>query len=377
MVELFWLSLLGSVYAYFGYPLILWGVACILGSRRGSSTNAGTYAPPTTILIPVHNEGAIIGRKVENTLALDYGGKLEVIVISDGSTDDTVAQLESFDDHRLRIVDLRDRGGKARALNEGLAVATGEIIVFSDASILLDQNAIAAIVKPFADPRIGCVSGEDYIEGGGGEGLYGRYELFLRNLESRLGSIVGASGSFYAQRRGLVNDFGEGLAPDFLSVLATIEKGYRAISTPAAFGYMTALTSTRDEFRRKVRTIVRGMAALFSRKRLLNPFKHPAFAFCLWSHKVVRWCVPFFLLGLFVGSLALVRTPFYGLAFVGQVAFYVAAGLAHLDFRFVATSAAGRIPLYFVAVNAAIVAAWWLFISGVRQELWAPTKRQP
>ena len=202
----FWTSLFCVAYAYLGYPLVLSIVAFLRPTSGGGSDRKPTGQPnlAVSVVIPAHNEAAVIRSKLENTLALDYSGPLEVVVVSDGSTDETASIIRSFaDDQRLKFIDLPERKGKANALNTAVESATGDIIVFSDASIILEAAAVSEIVRPFDDPRIGCVSGEDRIKGGGGEGLYGRYELFLRRQESALGSIVGASGSFYAQRRDL------------------------------------------------------------------------------------------------------------------------------------------------------------------------------
>jgi cellulose synthase/poly-beta-1,6-N-acetylglucosamine synthase-like glycosyltransferase len=377
MLALFWVSLIGTTYAYFGYPVVLWVIArCAAFGRPTASSHGNGRLPSNTLLVPVHNESRVIVRKLDNTLALEYPGDLEVIVVSDGSTDETVSLLKSFPDRRLRVIELMERRGKAQALNAGLELAKGEIVTFSDASIMLDKRAMIEIVRPFSDPSIGCVSGEDRIEGGGGEGLYGRYELFLRKLESEVGSIVGASGSFYAQRRVLVSRFDEGQAPDFLSVLGTIEKGYRAISVPSAIGYMSALSSTQQEFRRKIRTIVRGMSALFSRKRMLNPLKYPMFSFCLLSHKLLRWCVPLFLVGMLVSTVTFASSSsFFLIVLAGQTAFYLVATLAYLRVEPLSETAIGRICLYFVAVNMAILVSWIYYLSGFRQELWAPSSR--
>ncbi|HHJ13735.1 MAG TPA: glycosyltransferase family 2 protein [Gammaproteobacteria bacterium] len=381
MEWIFWICLAGVVYAYFGYPLLLLlvnGLLARLRPARPARFQPGE-APPVTLLIPAHNEAAVIGNKLENCLALEYPGELEVLVVSDGSSDATVDIVQQYGrrDSRLRLIVLEERKGKANALNVGLEQARGEILVFSDASILLDPGAVWEIVRPFADPRIGCVSGEDHIEGGGGEGLYGRYELFLRNQESRYGSIVGASGSFYAQRRGLVTPFLEGFAPDFLSVLNTVEQGYRAISLPEAFGFMRALSSTRDEFQRKVRTLIRGYTALFRKASLLNPLRAPLFAFFLFSHKLMRWLVPLFLLGLLMSNLFLLDRPFYLFTFVAQLLFYGAAFLAWRGVARVEANPLGRIALYFTAVNLAILVAWLRYLRGVRQEIWTPSKRVP
>ncbi len=176
---------------------------------------------------------------------------------------------------------IRCRSGQAKRLrlNAGLERATGEIVVFTDAGILLDAGALASLVGHFSDPVVGCVSGEDYVEGGGSEGLYGRLELLLRREEARLHSIAGASGCFYGMRRSLCRPFRPGMAPDFLSVLDTVRSGHRALCEPAARGSMTATQSQRAEFSRKARTFLRGLTALFGNASLLNPMRYPGLRF--------------------------------------------------------------------------------------------------
>jgi cellulose synthase/poly-beta-1,6-N-acetylglucosamine synthase-like glycosyltransferase len=250
-----------------------------------------------------------------------------------------------------------------------------ELVVFSDASILLEADSLRHIVRPFQDASVGCVSGEDHIANGGGEGLYGQYELFLRNQESAIGSIVGASGSFYAQRLEICREFEEGLAPDFLSVLNTVAAGYRAITEPAARGHMKAVKSSGQEFQRKVRTLLRGMTALFDRAGMLNPFRYGLFSFFLISHKLLRWLVPLFLVTMLLSSAFLLDQLFYQLMFIAQLLFYGLAMLAGPLTSPLHNSIAGKIPLFFVMVNIAIVAAWVRYLRGDRQELWTPSQR--
>ena len=369
----FWIAVAGVFYPYAGYPLVL------VLARRFSSTSrysVATELPTVSLIVPVHNEAARLERKIANTLALDYpADRMEVVFVSDGSTDDTVSMISSKVNPRLSLINLPERRGKAAALNAGLARVSGEIIVFTDASIALAPESIRAIVGPFADPRVGCVSGEDRIADSGGEGLYGRYELHLRRLESDVHSIVGASGSFYAQRRALCSPFTEGMAPDFLSVLRTVQQGYRAVSEPAAVGEMSSVKDPRQEFERKVRTLLRGMTTLSAYESLLNPFRHSLFALALWSHKVLRWTVPFFLVAALLAPLARLDRPFFVLAFCAQVAFYATAVIALAEWGNLHRTLPGRIALYFSSVNAAILAAWYRYSLGVRQELWTPSHR--
>lgn len=377
MEIIFWLAFLGVVYAYFGYAILLALIAKI--RARKIQYSAIDAEPPyrVTVLIPAYNEAAVIKDKLINTLDLDYpADKLEIVVVSDGSSDGTDDIVKEFTkDQPVSFYRVEDRKGKANALNTGLNHAKGDIIVFSDSSIMLEKNALIEITRAFADPDVGCVSGEDIIPGGGGEGLYGRYELYLRNLESRVGSIVGASGSFYAQRNHLCLPFVEGLAPDFLSVLNTVEKDYRAISETSARGTMSAVDDTGAEFRRKVRTLLRGMSTLWDKRNLLNPARFGMFAFVLFSHKLMRWLVPFLLLAMLVSNLFLLDSGFYVFVFLCQLGFYVLAYFAWKNIANLNKQIIGKIALYFTVVNVAILQAWVLFIKGARQEIWEPSKR--
>jgi cellulose synthase/poly-beta-1,6-N-acetylglucosamine synthase-like glycosyltransferase len=373
MELIFWASVVGVLYPYFIYPAILWLLA-----RRGRTDGTAEVEslPSVTLIIPVHNEQGRIARKLANTSALRYpADRLQTLFVSDGSTDGTLDIVRANLTDTMAVVELHQRGGKAAALNAGLQRAVHEVLVFSDASIELEPDALQHIVGPFRDPGIGCVSGEDRIAESGGEGLYGRYELLLRQLESRVHSIVGASGSFYAQRRALCQPFTEGMAPDFLSVLRTVEQGYRAVTEPSAVGTMTSVKDPKHEFERKVRTLIRGMTTLFAHAHLLNPARYGLFAFAMVSHKVLRWTVPFFLLGTLLSPLALLQSRFYLFAFIGQLAFYALAIAAFAEWGQVQRTLIGKVALYFSSVNAAIVAAWCQYGRGVRQELWTPSHR--
>jgi len=372
---LFWLAVLLVFYAYFGYPLLL----ALLGKLVQRPIVTGTTAPlpEVTLIIPVHNEERVIDAKLRNLEDLDYpGNRLMVLIVSDGSTDGTRQRVLAYPgDLQVRFLELSQRQGKAAALNLGLTNTRSEIVVFTDASIMLATDALRRIVAPFQDASIGCVSGEDHIPGGGGEGLYGRYELFLRNLESRISSIAGASGSFYAMRTSLCQPFLSGLAPDFLSVLSTVEQGYRAVTEPSAFGSMSSTKSTRGEFTRKVRTLIRGMTALWHARGLLSPFRSGLFSLVLWSHKLMRWAVPWFMLLALLANFFLLHKWFYQFTFLLQSAFYVLAAIGLLGSERIRNNPLIKLPLYLVVVNAGIAVAWMRYMSGVRLEIWEPTRR--
>ena len=372
----FWLALFLTFYAYLGYPLLLALLGMIL--RRPVAMAAAAYQPSVTVIIPVHNEERVIDAKLSNLVALDYPrDRLTILIVSDGSTDETRQRVLGYkSDLQIQFLELSQRQGKAAALNLGLQNTNSELVIFSDASIMLASDALKRIVQPFQDTAIGCVSGEDHIPGGGGEGLYGQYELYLRNLESRVSSIAGASGSFYAMRTRLCKPFLPGMAPDFLSVLVTVEQGYRAITEPHASGTMSSTKSTRGEFQRKVRTLIRGMTALWHARQLLNPFRSGSFALVLWSHKLMRWLVPLFMILALAANALLVDETFYLTLLVMQLLFYGLAILGMVGPAAMRQNALLKIPLYFGVVNAAILLAWLQFLAGERLEIWAPTHRQ-
>ena len=374
MEAVFWLSVVGVFYPYFGYPAVLWLVGRF---RRREARPVGTCAyPSVSMIVPVHNEEAHIAGKIANTASLRYPqDRLQIVFVSDGSTDRTAELIRHNATASMCLVELPARQGKAAALNTGVALATSDILVFSDASIDLAPDALQQIVQPFADPGIGCVSGEDRIDETGGEGFYGRYEMFLRRLESRTGSIVGASGSFYAQRRSLCGPFVGGMAPDFLSVLRTVGQGFRAVSEPAAVGTMASVQDPRHEFERKVRTVIRGLTTLLAHGSLLNPFRFGLFSFELFSHKLGRWSVPFFLVLALLSPLALLRSPWYAAALLGQLGFYLTASAAFAQLGGIHRSFVGKASLFFTTVNMAILLAWLHYAAGVRRELWTPSRR--
>jgi len=369
MEGLFWLSAIGVVYPYLGYPVLLWLMSGMLGRLRPHAQDDSSFCPSISMIIPACNEASRIERKIENTKALRYpADRLQVLFVSG-------ELIRKHAAGPIALIELPVRGGKAAALNAGLDHATHDIVVFSDASIELEPDALRCIVQGFRDPGIGCISGEDMIAESGGEAWYGRYELLVRRLESRVHSIVGASGSFYAQRRKLCEPFTEGLAPDFLSVLRTVEKGFRAVSEPAAVGMMTSVKDSKQEFDRKVRTLIRGMTALFVYRRVLNPVRFGVFAIEMLSHKILRWSVPFFLITALVSSVLLIDSPWFLFVSFVQIAFYLTALLAWWGWSIIRRSLPGKIALYFSMVNAAILVAWMKYAMGVRQELWTPSQR--
>ena len=369
----FWLSCIVILYVYAGYPAILALYAGVRGRRPGSAVE---FLPSVSIVLPVFNEGGVIREKLANLFELDYPAeRCEILVVSDNSTDDTHQIVREFEERGVKLHCMAERKGKGAGLNLGVEMARNDIIVFTDASIMLERESLRRIVQPMIDETVGCVSGEDSMEGAGGEGAYGKYELFLRNLESRASSIVGASGCFYAQRKELVVPFLPGMAPDFLSVLVTVRKGFRAITEPAAVGWMKAVQSGREEFPRKVRTLLRGMTTLLHFRGLMNPLRHGMFAVELMSHKILRWSIGVFMVLALAANVTLTGSPFYLAVLIVQMMFYLLAIVGWKGPRVMAQASVFRIPYFFCLVNCAALVAWIRFFSGDRLEIWEPSRR--
>lgn len=374
MEVFFWICAVLVVYPYAIYPAVL----LTLNRLRGRAAPAGSpaHVPTVSVILPVHNEAVRVVAKIRNLLELDYPrDKLQFLIVGDGCTDDSLEQASRAGEGLVVTVPLAKRGGKAAALNAGLERATGEIVVFTDAGIILEPQSLRRLVAHFVDPAVGCVSGEDYIEGTQTEGLYGKLELLLRREEALLHSIAGASGCFYAQRRQLCEPFRHGMAPDFLSVLNTVRQGRRALAEPAARGMMAATSSQGAEFTRKVRTFLRGITALFGNAGLMNPFRHPAFSFILVSHKLMRWLAPLPMVGCLVAAWLLREQPLYLTFFIIQVVLYVAAVAGMLWPQLAARLVLVRLSAFFVLVNAAALKALALWMVGSRVEVWQPTQR--
>ena len=359
-----------------GYPLSL----VLIGLVRRKEVRKAPFFPLVSLIITAYNEEKKITRKLENTLALIYPpGKLQILVASDGSSDRTNERVKAFEEKGVQLLVVPERRGKENAQKVALGQAKGDIVVFSDAATLLNPDGLQQIVFNFADPSVGCVSSEDRVTGEdgrpGGEGLYVRYEMGLRSLESRVNSLVGLSGSFFAARREVCWDFSGEMQSDFRTVLSCVKLGLRGISDPEAIGYYQDIASQKGEFDRKVRTVLRGLTVFFRHLEFLNVFRYGLFSYQYLCHKLLRWLVPLFLGAVFVSSLILgFHSPVFAALFLGQLAFYVLAAVAWnrpaLSFWTLV-----KVPVYFVVVNASILVAWWRYLKGQRVVTWTPTER--
>ncbi len=376
MTEVFWLSVGLIAYAYAGYPLALWALSMF----RRQEVVAADIEPRVTVVIAARNEHRRIAAKLENTLGQDYPGeRLQLIVASDASTDDTERIVERYAGRGVQLVRANTRLGKEGVQRLGLRLAEGEIIVFSDVATLLDREGIRTVVRSFNDPTVGCVSSVDRVldpDGKpSGEGAYVRYEMLLRRLESRVSTLVGLSGSFFAARRRVCEPWPTDLQSDFNTVLNAVRAGLRGVLDERSVGFYTNIADESREYERKVRTVLRGMTVLWRQLPLLNPLRYGLFAWQLASHKLCRWLVPVAMATAFASNAMLVEGPVpYRFLFAAQGTFYLWAlvGLARYSSS---ASSFLRIPAYFVLVNASILTAWYRFVRGDRMATWEPSVR--
>jgi cellulose synthase/poly-beta-1,6-N-acetylglucosamine synthase-like glycosyltransferase len=374
VIALYWSLILLSAawvgFAYVGYPCLLW----LMARLSPRPVDRADISPPLSVIIAVHNGAKVLRQKLDATLALDYAGDLEILVASDGSTDETHTIAEQFADRGVRLVRLDARGGKETAQAAAIAKATGDILVFTDVTAELDHRALTAIVRPFADPSVGCVSSEDQVDSDGGEGAYVRFEMALRRMENEASSLVGLSGSFFAIRQEFGQPWPTDLASDFRSALEAARRGRRAVSEPAARAHFTASEDVAREWHRKVRTVRRGIAVLSEYRDILHP-KHGRTAFSLWGHKVARFTSPFALLILLGSSVAAAPTsPLAAALLVAQGMAYLLGGLS-LASPAVARFAPARLGGFFMLVNASMLVAWVYHLTGQRAVVWEPTRR--
>lgn len=375
-----------GLYAYIGYPLLLRGVAA---TRRTPDGDAPDYAWPfITITVPCYNEERSIARTLDALLAVDYpADRRQILVISDASSDNTDDIVRQFADRGVELLRLPERRGKSAAENAAGPVARGEIIVNTDATIRILPTALKELVRAFADPRVGVASGRDVsvasiddratLTAVSGESGYVGYEMNIRALETRVHSIVGASGCFYGIRASLYDSaFPESLSRDFASALMAEEHGYRAVSVNEAVCLVPQTKSLQSEFRRKIRTMARGLQTLWFKRHLLNPFTHGSFAWMLFSHKLCRWLVyPALPIAALALILASVHSRFWLVVLLLSI---VGTIVGIVGMRWPRASVAPRlirIAGFALASNVAGILAWAQVARNRRQAVWEPTRR--
>lgn len=378
MSTLFILSLLVLVYIYLGYPVLLFALSKI----RRKEIRKDSHRPTVTILIAAYNEEKCIEATIRNKIELNYPkDNLDVIVISDGSSDDTDRIVKEYESTGVRLIRQEPRAGKTSALNKGVSEARGEILVFSDANSIYAPDALGFLVENFYDEEVGYVTGKMiYVNSEGsviGDGCssYMRYENALRTLETRIGSVVGVDGGIDAVRKFLYQPMNQDQLPDFILPLKVIEQGYRVVYEPKAILKEQTLKAYRDEYRMRVRVSLRALWALGDMKHLLNVQKYGLFSWQLFSHKHLRYMAYLFIVSAYVSNLLLLyENSYYYYFFMVQNAWYGSALIAFLLDKTGFRCRPLYIPYYFFLINLASANATFKFLCRQKQVLWTPRK---
>ena len=380
-----WSGLIGSFYAYLGYPLVLWCLLRLKGERPVVRASVGRPLPQLSVIIAARNEEAGIAAKIEQTLALRYGDRsaedagVQILIASDCSDARTDEIDRVYTERGVELSRPAERGGKERAQRHAVAQAKGDLVLFTDAKIRLNEDALTNFTRYFEDPSVGAVSSVDVVEnsdeGASGEGFYVRYEMWLRRLESRFDSLVGLSGSCFGVTREIAEALREDVPSDFALLLEARRRGLRGVHGEDVVGHYKSVTSEQAEFSRKVRTVLRGMSTLFVCREVLNPAVYGAFAWQVASHKLCRWLVPWWLLGVAIGLTVLATTSLcYGLLWLGMISFLWLALKAYRQPE-LQQQTLYKVPLFFLVVNAGIAVAWWRFLTGARTVAWDPSAK--
>lgn len=380
-----WLLGIGAgvaIYSYVVYP----GLVAVVGWIRplAPRPQAPHEWPLVSITVPVYNEATHIRRKLEKILQWDYPAeRRQILVVSDASTDDTDRIVGEFRGRGIELVRLPQRGGKTAAENAALPHLKGSIVVNSDASIDVPAGSLKSLILWFSDPSVGVascrdvsVSGSASEEANQGESGYVGYEMGVRRLETKAGGIVGASGCFYAIRTHLHQHLvPEALSRDFAAPLVARRYGFRSVSVDEAVAFVPRTTSLHREYSRKVRTMTRGLETLFFHRGLLNPFKYGLFAWKLWSHKLIRWLVPWGGVLVIVGLVLLAPSVLWARWALALAGLGVVAGAAGWWWPGKRLPRLLSIPAYAVAGNIAALQAWIGALRGDLNPIWEPTPR--
>jgi cellulose synthase/poly-beta-1,6-N-acetylglucosamine synthase-like glycosyltransferase len=369
---IFWLSALAVVYAYLGYPLVITALARLV--RR--PVHVAPITPLVSLVIPAYNEGRVIAQKLDNSLALDYPRQqLEIIVISDGSTDDTNQIVAAYASRGVRLLFEPPRRGKIAALNRAVPLTRGEIIVFSDANAMLAPDTLRHLVRNFADERVACVGGakqvqRDQATSARGESAYWRYESHLKRCDSAVGAAMGVAGELFAVRRErYVAVEQDSLIEDFVLSLRLVQAGWRVVFEPMAVAWEQASPSLAAEWQRRTRIAAGGFQSIVRLVGMMNPLLGlPAFQYL--SHRVLRWFAPLFMIAALLSNVALCSLPFYRWILAAQIVFYL-AGIAGY---FLARRGLRWRPLqmifYFCFTNAAALVGLYRYLTRSQPVTW-------
>ncbi|MFZ5468472.1 MAG: glycosyltransferase family 2 protein [Myxococcota bacterium] len=387
----FWSAAFLLLYTYFFYPLglvladamaRLWANARnvrALPNMKMQRTPPREEWPAVTVVVAAHNEAPVIREKIANTLALDYPkDKLQLIVGSDGSTDGTDEWVRAVKDERV-VLSSAPRAGKTSVLNRCVPLATGQIIVLTDANTLLDAQAVKRLVRRFDDPEVGAVCGRLVLRHPGDpeyrESAYWAYESLLKLYEGARGAVMGANGGLYALRKSLFTALPPSTIVDDLVIpLKVVERGWRFVYEPLAVAAEETAASYDEEFGRRARIAAGNFQAVKLLRGLWWPPRSFA-AFAFLSHKLIRWSAPSLLLQALVASALLVAHPFYRVALLGQLCFYALALAGRFTVFRGALRRVASVAYYFVAMNLAIAVGFWRYLRNSQRAAWERTAR--
>ncbi len=372
---IFWIFVILVILPYLGYPLMLAMLTFVRNSRKDFRDGELDYKA-ITFIVPVYNEDRVIRQKISNILDMEYPtDKIEILVVLDGCTDNTINIVNGFNSKLIKVFEQNPRKGKIAALNKAVELARSEILVFSDANSLYDKNALKELVIHFEKDDIGCVCGKlKYICSEGtsvesGENIYWKYEEYLKERESILGSLLVANGSIYAMRRSLYSEIDSDIADDFVNPMRVYNAGYKIIYEPKAIAREKVSSNMKDQFKQKVRIIVQGWKATFRIPDLI-----------FWSgyirtwqflcHKLLRWLTPFFMIAIFILNLFLIGDNIYEILFVFQLFVYVFAVIGLVLGQKHKITKIFYVPFYFCLINVAAFMAFLRFLIGFKTDVW-------
>ena len=393
---LFWFCIFLVVYTYIGYGIVAWilvKIRNILG-KQFKQFNDPTFLPNVTLAIPAYNEMSCIEAKVKNTFSLDYPvNKLEILFVTEGSNDGTTEYIKSLMTKysNLQMIGGDIRRGKIEAMNMAIKTIKTSIVIFTDANTNLNNQVIRNIVRHFQDPNVGAVAGEKRIEiegseaaAGAGEGLYWKYESFLKKLDTQLYSVVGAAGELFAVRTHLFGEVEKDtLLDDFMVSLRIAADGFRVIYEPDAYASERPSFSIQDEMKRKIRIASGGFQSIARLGFLWNIFKYGLLSFQYISHRALRWAVaPFCLPFIFIINIALIFVTdtalnplLYKFFLVGQLSFYTMAIVGFYLENMKIRIKLLFVPFYFSFMNYCAIKGYLRYRKGLTSGIWEKVKR--
>jgi poly-beta-1,6-N-acetyl-D-glucosamine synthase len=381
---IFWICSFIVFYSYFGYALLSYAMVKI--RRKPLPVFDHSFAPDVSIVIAAYNEKDFIADKIQNTFELDYPPeKLKIIVVTDGSDDGTEHLIKDFPG--VKHLHIPQRNGKIAAIDRAMSYVETPIVIFTDANTFINKDAVRKIIRHFKSDLVGGVAGEKRVQNkksggmiGTGEGLYWKYESFLKKLDSQLYSVVGAAGELYAIRKELYESVPKDtIIEDFYLTLKIAGRGYRIVYEPEAFSIESSSISVPEELKRKIRIAAGGIQSIIRLKNLLNPFKYKILSFQYISHRVLRWTLaPLSILLIFLSNyiLGYLEIPFYRMIFILQAIFYIMATLGMFLENSRVRIKLFFIPFYFLIMNYAVYVGFLRHLKGSQSVLWEKAKRE-